>query len=498
VVLGFNTEIGKQGFRSRLSLNYQLLTCCPMSSHSPTILLMGASLGTGNRGVSALGASLIKLILNARPDARISMLIGNRSDAPFSLSVDGAQRSIPVANFRMSPRAGLKKHVLVWALFAALYRLLPLASVRRWLRNWHPLIGATANAQLVGDIRGGDSFSDIYGLRNFVLGAVPVFAVIWVRGDIVLLPQTYGPYKSPIARLIAKYILKHASKIVSRDRISISAVRDLLPSAHVEVSPDVAFALEPIVPFSPAIEPPLPVSRSSRREEAHSSSGKTLPTSHCSCLIGLNVNGLVFNGGYTRSNMFGLKLDYRKYLLDVVTALLANEDHHLLLVPHTFAPLESVESDPGASRSIMAALPQNLRSRVHLVTEPYDQNEIKGVIGLCDFFIGSRMHACIAALSQGIPTVAVAYSRKFRGVFESVGVGDCVIDAAEADTEPAVRRTLELFDRRRMTSAPLRANVAAAKEQLERLFAELLPSGSPLRLGRGEDQSEVSMSCSCS
>jgi hypothetical protein len=43
-------------------------------------------------------------------------------------------------------------------------------------------------------------------------------------------------------------------------------------------------------------------------------------------------------------------------------------------------------------------------------------------------FIGSRMHACIAALSQGVPTVGLAYSDKFRGVFESLGLERLVAD----------------------------------------------------------------------
>ena len=66
-----------------------------------------------------------------------------------------------------------------------------------------------------------------------------------------------------------------------------------------------------------------------------------------------------------------------------------------------------------------------------IVDREYDQHEIKGVIGMCDFFVGSRMHACIGALSQGIPCVGVAYSMKFRGVFESVGVADWVVDSRQ-------------------------------------------------------------------
>lgn len=44
--------------------------------------------------------------------------------------------------------------------------------------------------------------------------------------------------------------------------------------------------------------------------------------------------------------------------------------------------------------------------------------EAKSVIGLCDVLLGARTHATIASLSQGIPTVAIAYSRKAYGIME--------------------------------------------------------------------------------
>jgi colanic acid/amylovoran biosynthesis protein len=44
--------------------------------------------------------------------------------------------------------------------------------------------------------------------------------------------------------------------------------------------------------------------------------------------------------------------------------------------------------------------------------------EVKSVISLCDILIGARTHATIASLSQGIPTVAIGYSRKAWGIME--------------------------------------------------------------------------------
>jgi polysaccharide pyruvyl transferase WcaK-like protein len=115
-----------------------------------------------------------------------------------------------------------------------------------------------------------------------------------------------------------------------------------------------------------------------------------------------------------------------------------------------------------------------LQQRVHVVTREYDQHEIKGVIGLCDFFIGSRMHACIAALSQDIPTAAVAYSRKFAGVFDTVGAGNWVIDGRSVDVSEAIGRIEQLLAQRHQNRRLLERPVGAAQAELARVFRGLV------------------------
>jgi polysaccharide pyruvyl transferase WcaK-like protein len=171
--------------------------------------------------------------------------------------------------------------------------------------------------------------------------------------------------------------------------------------------------------------------------------------------------------------MFGLKLDYRAFLDGLLNRLLDRPEIDVLLVPHTYAAPGRVESDNEACRLLAAGAPADRAARVHVVAGEHDQFRIKAVIGRCDFFIGSRMHACIAALSQGIPTVGVAYSRKFAGVFSSVGAGGWVVDGRETDAAAAVGRVADLLDRRDALRESLRGGVAQARETLRRQFGEL-------------------------
>ncbi len=54
--------------------------------------------------------------------------------------------------------------------------------------------------------------------------------------------------------------------------------------------------------------------------------------------------------------------------------------------------------------------------RVKLVVNEYRPEELNGIIRHCEIFIGARMHACLAALMNGVPTVALGYGHKFDGV----------------------------------------------------------------------------------
>ncbi|OFY63420.1 MAG: hypothetical protein A3H98_14280, partial [Bacteroidetes bacterium RIFCSPLOWO2_02_FULL_36_8] len=386
---------------------YQKINC--LLKMKCKICLMGASFETGNMGVSALAASLIKNIIEVKSDADIFLLIGNKIPKIQNITISGQQIQIRVVNYRLSPKANIKEHLFTILLLAILQRIVPFKVFRDklvWSNTW---LSVLEEAYFVGNIHGGDSFSDIYGIRRFIIEAIPDIIALLMKKNLILLPQTYGPYNSYIGQFIAKFIIKRASHVFSRDKEGLDVIKKLTGRNNTKFCPDVAFILDAIKTLEPRIKPPI-------------RSDNNVP------LIGFNVNGLIYNGGYTRNNMFNLKLDYKSFVHQCTVNILEKTNSHILLVPHTFGPKGNINSDPDACQDVLKSLFNSFKDRISIVIEEYDQSEIKGIIGLCEFFIGSRMHACVAALSQGIPTVGVAYSRKFQGVFESVGFEDMVVD----------------------------------------------------------------------
>ena len=423
------------------------------------VCLMGASFETGNRGVSALAASLMKNILKINPDADISFLIGNKAPKIINIDISGRKARARIINYRLSPRSKIQEHLLWILLLAILQRIIPFKFIRNRLVQSNAWLSALQEADLVGNIHGGDSFSDIYGVRRFIVYILDDIVALLMNKKLILFPQTYGPYNHFISRFIASFIMKHSYKIYTRDLQSIAVVNELVGSKsdrnYTIFCPDVAFTLDSIKVDLARIKPPFIC-------------GNDIP------LVGLNVNGLMYNGGYNKQNMFELRCEYRLFLVGLVKKFLEDTDVHILLIPHTFGPAGNINSDPDACCDLMGYFNGLYKDRIHISTDEYNQSEIKGLIGHCDFFIGSRMHACIAGLSQEIPTVGVAYSRKFQGIFDSVGVGEMVVDGRTFDTHESVDHVFGCFQKKDEIKRRLQKRIIFAKEQVAKVFGEIL------------------------
>ncbi len=103
---------------------------------------------------------------------------------------------------------------------------------------------------------------------------------------------------------------------------------------------------------------------------------------------------------------------------------------------------------------------------------------MKGLIACVDWFCGTRMHATIAGLSSGVPTAAVAYSIKTKGVFESCDQGHRVV-TTDTPTTDAIDLLAAAWADRDRTAAELATGrrpetVRAARAQLDRLLDEIV------------------------
>lgn len=415
------------------------------------ICLLGASFETGNLGVSALAEASIKCILNRWPDAEIT-LPGDYKFQQRRLSLMGKEICIRNLPMSVSKNIFLPYHFLRFTFYGLLARILPTSRFKDTLMKRNPYFKELFGMDLVVDITGGDSFSDIYGFRRFFLGFLCKWLAIFLEKKLILLPQTYGPFKRPLARVMARYILKKASLVYSRDTTGVEYVNNLLnnhtDNVKVRFAPDVAFVLD-------------------ARKPEHFKIDALIKRTKESIVVGFNINGLLFNGGYTRDNMFGLKMSYSSLVYEIIDLFMKHENVVVILIPHVFPPAGyEVESDSDVCLKVYEKLNEKYPGRIFLVKGKYDQGEIKYIIGSCDFFVGSRMHSCIAALSQHIPAIGLAYSKKFQGVFDSIDLSHCVVDARLLDKEEILSNIRQLFTSRKEISEHLKNKISQVKDDV--------------------------------
>lgn len=148
-------------------------------------------------------------------------------------------------------------------------------------------------------------------------------------------------------------------------------------------------------------------------------------------------------GDYVALNLSPLILRRSPGVLAAYQALigkiLEETQWSIVLVPHVLA---AADNDCEALAALLRDDP-----RVWMAPESLVAAELKYILSKSRFCVASRTHACIAAYSSGVPTLAIGYSLKAFGIAEDLGQTDFVLDAAMLDASELLARFERLVGR---------------------------------------------------
>ncbi len=264
---------------------------------------------------------------------------------------------------------------------------------------------------IIYDFTFGDSFTDIYGWNRFDETTKIKERIINENVPLILGSQTIGPFNDKNISIRAASVMKKCKKVYVRDEMSEKCVKSISGIEPIRTT-DIAFFL----PYQ-------------RKKLSNSNKKK----------IGINVSGLLWAGGYTGNNQFGLTIDYKRFTKILIKELIKKYEVHI--IPHAVNGGDgNKDNDMVPTKELIEQFPDIKYSGVFKAPV-----EAKSYISAMDAFIGARMHATIAATSSGVPVIPVSYSRKFEGLYESLDYS-YVIRAREIDTDTAVRETLNWID----------------------------------------------------
>ena len=80
------------------------------------------------------------------------------------------------------------------------------------------------------------------------------------------------------------------------------------------------------------------------------------------------------------------------------------------------------------------------------------------------------MHSCIGAVSQSVPTVTLAYSKKAEGVMSHLGVPGLVADLRDCTIDGCIGHIKEMYERRDEVREELALRMPGVLDRIEKFF----------------------------
>ena len=391
------------------------------------IVLANAPIANGNRGCVALSISSLKILKDILHEKGVETTFylpdsGIQKDGPHSYHVNGVE-SLTFISCHYPPTS-IKEY------------LKAVIHPKRFLDTIKPF----KNCDYIFNIGQGDSFADIYGTERFRwIDKIHKIAQLYHK-PYCLLPQTIGPFSNESLKHRAVKNIEKASLVMARDEQSLEYVKQIAPKQEkIGNYIDVAFML----PYKK----------------------ESFDSNHIH--VGLNISALLWNGGYTRGNQFGLKEDYPTLVRSIINLFLSDNRVILHLVPHVVDKERSLENDYAVCYDI-----QKEFGNQRLVLAPFFLGpcEAKGYISGLDFFIGSRMHATIAAFSSGVPVVPMAYSRKFNGLFMETLDYKYMTDLKKDSNAETLKTIKSAFDQREHLKEVIQLRLNGVVEEKKQLL----------------------------
>jgi len=308
-------------------------------------------------------------------------------------------------------------------------------------------------ADVVLDFNGDIFPSDIHPVKVAV-HALEMAAIRKLGIPVVEFVSSPGPFNTYFRRAVSKFMYNRLNVMVNREDVSSELVKQLGVDPPVISAACPAFLLET-----------APAEKAKAFLAAENVDAGARP------LIGMTLCGYNLPSQRTWGHLSSFKdleiyVPALKWLLDELKANVFLLPHVYRRNPYTIAG----EFINGPDYDISGKLYEMVEGdkyggRFKVIQGKYSSSEAKAIIGQCDMFISGRIHAAVAAMSQCVPTVVIAYGHKHRGFARVVGQEENVFQGTDA--EGLMKLAQKVWQDRQEVRKTLQANQPRMKELVD-------------------------------
>lgn len=293
-----------------------------------------------------------------------------------------------------------------------------------------------ADSDVVLDISG-DSISEVTGLYGTIYHLLHVWLAVVLKKPTIVYAQSVGPFS--YTKPIAKRLLNSVDLITLRGKVSYDYLKKIgIEKPPMYLTADLAFLMPP------ADEERIDAIFSDNCIEGGP-------------FIGISASNLI-------TKYYGSYDEFLELIAKTIEHIV-NEFHAtIIFIPHVTGPKE--ENDDRRIAEDIYNLSPN-KDKIKLIREDYTPQEMKGIIGKCDLFIGARMHACIGALSMGVPTINISYHHKSREIMAMFGLEENVLSGQEVNYDNLRQRIDKTWMNRHQIKLGMASKLSQVVEQAD-------------------------------
>jgi polysaccharide pyruvyl transferase WcaK-like protein len=394
----------------------------------------------GNRGAEAMLETVVGRLREQRPDARFHVFTYYPADDRRLLAAE-----------RIDLHSSTPKALVLWLLpWALLFAPLRLLFGRRILRVGPRAIRALGESTALVDLAG---VSFIDGREKFLPFNVLTLLPAWLLGTpVVKMSQAVGPFREPLNRLAAAFILPRCAKVWARGAQTYKFLQESgFRGVDFALADDIAFNHKPEYALSRESGPTL-AQRFARLADARAQPGVR-------GVIGVCPSSVVAVQSRKRGESY-------ERVLAGLAGDLARQGFLVVLFPNATREVSGeVErnNDLPAIRRILAELPEHGGPDPVAFDLDVNATDIKRIIAETDVVLVSRFHAMVGALSLAVPAVVLGWSHKYAEVMARFGQEACVMDYKQMGSGELGERVASVFQRRAEIRSAIKAGLPSVK-----------------------------------
>lgn len=430
-----------------------------------------------NRGSFAVLKTTSDTINKLIPEAELSTLIQLSEDNPLRNKIKVIDhKTSDCRYYSILDSLSMDLNIiqcLLWRLFRKLSFDVSL------LKN-NTIIRAFDSSDVIIDLSL-DAYSDDYGTRSIIETSKEILMGIILGKPVYIFAQSLGPFNSKINRSIARFVLNRTRVITAREEISLGYIQELhLKGPDVYLTADQAFLLDPASPNHVSqilkkenIRPRYPtvgiaLSKMKEVNQGGNTFTKVLVSLYSVATYLLPENILLFIQNQIKESRYYRHVESNiggSWINDVIKHLVDNYNATVILIPHIISSQKELMGDDRTTvKSVFDAIDiDNKEERIIPILDNYSSEELKGIIGTCDIFIGEKMHANVGALSQCIPTIGLSYSHKFLGIMKMLGQEEYVVSSL--DSTQIIAKIDKLWENKEQIRSELEGRVGEVKKR---------------------------------